>query len=560
MVEPLDPRPPWFQDHGLDLDPFSPDAPIGPVLFQSLREMLDLLQHLAVYGHQLVALLGPPGAGKHTLQSLLLERSEEQWSVVRLGGKDASDREGLLFELLQAWQVNVPVNASLAARELLLRDRLAALRQAGGVPLLLVSEAERLPEPALRLLCTLSRGEAAEGRLQVVLFADESLRERLEALEGDTAGEGFVHWLELPRMEDEEAFTLLQECWHQAGGGALPLDRERVAELNEIAGGLPGPLLREAGAELGGLAGEEREPRWHQGRQMAVGGALLVLMLLGLFLWLGRGEEDAPGVISQELELPTGQQAPAAGKVGQEGAAQETPPEPEISPPVVELSSATGEGTGALSPESPAPAPDAGAPTANEGLAESEDSPAPDATVARDAPDAVAGDVRVVADEKPGAREEPKSAPGERPVTPAPVAQASAPGEEKAAPGAKPGVSTAAPVEVPPAETAPVKPAPVHRPRTAAWLRGLDPDSYVIQVFGSHDRGAALRFIRRYKRQDHFAWFETRHRGRPWYVVVYGHYPDRRRARAALARLPASLRKERPWLRRVGEIQQALNG
>ncbi|RME32948.1 MAG: sporulation protein, partial [Gammaproteobacteria bacterium] len=61
-------------------------------------------------------------------------------------------------------------------------------------------------------------------------------------------------------------------------------------------------------------------------------------------------------------------------------------------------------------------------------------------------------------------------------------------------------------------------------------------------------------------RQDHFAWFETRHRGRPWYVVVYGYYPDRERARAALARLPASLKKGRPWLRRVGEIQQILRG
>ncbi len=557
MAEPLDPRPPWFQDHGLDHDPFSPDAPVGPVLFQSLREMLDLLQHLAVYGHQLVALLGPPGAGKHTLLALLLERSGEQWSVVRLSGDDVSDREGLLFELLQAWQVNVPVNASLAAKELLLRDRLAALRQAGGVPLLLVSEAERLPEPALRLLCTLSRGEAAEGRLQVVLFADEPLRERLEALEGDAAGEGFVHWLELPRMEDEEAFALLQECWHQAGGGELPLDRETVAELNEIAGGLPGPLLQEAGTELGGPAAGEREPRWHQGRRMAVGGALLVLLLLGLFLWLGRGAEEAPEMVSQELELPTGQQAPATGETGQEeGGATPPPLEPEISPPVVEAPPAAGEEAGATTPEGPdQPAETEAVDQAmtslgGEDRAGSAGPPAPDAAEIRTPPAPVAGEAPEAAAPGPQARAEPESAPTGPPATPAPSARAPAPANGKKAPAATPATA--------PAARAPAKPAP--RPRTAAWLRGLDPDSYVIQVFGSHDRGAALRFIRRYRRQDHFAWFETRHRGRPWYVVVYGHYPDRRQARAALARLPASLKRERPWLRRVGDIQQALRG
>ena len=53
-------------------------------------------------------------------------------------------------------------------------------------------------------------------------------------------------------------------------------------------------------------------------------------------------------------------------------------------------------------------------------------------------------------------------------------------------------------------------------------------------------------------------YFETEHEGRPWFVVTQGAYANRTQAQQAVARLPEALRKQQPWPRSMGSIQQSL--
>ncbi len=71
---------------------------------------------------------------------------------------------------------------------------------------------------------------------------------------------------------------------------------------------------------------------------------------------------------------------------------------------------------------------------------------------------------------------------------------------------------------------------------------------------GARDRAAVGRFLEAHRLGDRGAWFTTSHQAQPWFVVVYGLYPDKAAARAAIETLPDALRAGSPWARSVGSI------
>jgi DamX protein len=90
-----------------------------------------------------------------------------------------------------------------------------------------------------------------------------------------------------------------------------------------------------------------------------------------------------------------------------------------------------------------------------------------------------------------------------------------------------------------------------------AWLRQQNPNAYTIQILGVHDRLILKKFLDKHSNEN-LATFKTRHRNKDWYVVVYGVYPTRSQAKQALAKLPASLQENEPWLRPFASVQKAM--
>ena len=74
---------------------------------------------------------------------------------------------------------------------------------------------------------------------------------------------------------------------------------------------------------------------------------------------------------------------------------------------------------------------------------------------------------------------------------------------------------------------------------------------------GTHDPEAVSRFVRHNRLKRNTAWFSTRYQDRPWYVVVYGRYPNKTKARAAIKKLSRPLRTGRPWPRAIAGILSA---
>lgn len=88
------------------------------------------------------------------------------------------------------------------------------------------------------------------------------------------------------------------------------------------------------------------------------------------------------------------------------------------------------------------------------------------------------------------------------------------------------------------------------------WLLSLDPKQYTLQMIGARDEDAVQAFISQYPSLTKVAYYKTLHKGKDWYVVIYGQFTTRSEAKRAVERLPKNLVSSKPWTRRLAEVQK----
>ena len=93
---------------------------------------------------------------------------------------------------------------------------------------------------------------------------------------------------------------------------------------------------------------------------------------------------------------------------------------------------------------------------------------------------------------------------------------------------------------------------------SADWLRKQPASAHTLQLFGVRERSAAERYRVQRGITTQSAILTGTLDGKPWYVVVYGYYPNRTAAVTAATRLSASLRDTKPWARSIGSLRGAL--
>lgn len=92
--------------------------------------------------------------------------------------------------------------------------------------------------------------------------------------------------------------------------------------------------------------------------------------------------------------------------------------------------------------------------------------------------------------------------------------------------------------------------SPVHQ-RLQTW-----PDlGYALQVFGTHNAQRARKLVEQYYGETDLLFYETRHNGKPWYVVINGPYTGRQAAQENIRQLPDGLQRLRPWPRNIASIK-----
>ena len=113
------------------------------------------------------------------------------------------------------------------------------------------------------------------------------------------------------------------------------------------------------------------------------------------------------------------------------------------------------------------------------------------------------------------------------------------------------------PVTATKAKTPAVKVSPVVAVPSQAALQG----SYSIQLAASVSLPRLKQFVVANHLKGKAGFYKTCMKGTAWYMLIYGHYPNKAAASAALTKLPAGLKKQQPWLKSYKTIQaQVANG
>jgi outer membrane protein assembly factor BamD len=94
--------------------------------------------------------------------------------------------------------------------------------------------------------------------------------------------------------------------------------------------------------------------------------------------------------------------------------------------------------------------------------------------------------------------------------------------------------------------------------RDTSWLMAQGPELFTIQVLGTENEALLRQQIKNGGLTNKVAYYKKSRDGIAWYSLVYGSYTSRDAAVSASQSLPSSLRKNKPWIRKIGDIQASL--
>ncbi len=110
------------------------------------------------------------------------------------------------------------------------------------------------------------------------------------------------------------------------------------------------------------------------------------------------------------------------------------------------------------------------------------------------------------------------------------------------------------PASIRPARLA--SPAPSLGPQE--WLQVQDPNFYTLQLASSTLRSSIEKYYERHQLKGKAGFYRDRRQGEDRYTLVYGVYPTASAARKAINDLPEALRKWKPWVRNIKEVQRIM--
>ncbi len=528
---------------------------------------LDLIKHL-IENSELVPLVrGMSGIGKSLLASRLQTGAPDNWVVCLFEADSMMQPERLLAHVARC-------NGLPDAKEDNLRrlvERFELMRKRGSIPVLLIDEAQQLPPTSLITLLRLYERQVGGGPLlSLVLFADEQIDMLLSTPQLQIMSPQSIQVIDLPPLTRDEADSYMRYLLRQEGLDlSLELDAGQMNRIYRETQGAPGPLGTAIRKEVGEL---DDAPT---GSGLKIRGPLLwagvplgvVLLLLLLFQGpINRLFSPEPESMQEKVVSETPQAQPATPPVAEAGALEQPPivlPQPgrEEQAPLPQVDDLASHETVAGS-------------AAEEGQSEPELEPAPaekSPVVAEASPQPISGRPTPEA-----VQASPNGTPAiERAVEPPdstdPAVETSGPEVEQVVPAGGVKVSPVSRSSKQPLaqaeETveAPVQPEVANAPeksdeeagllRSRDWLDEQARGSYTLQLLAVGNTESVKAAITRYGLQEQAFSVKTVRQGKAWYPLLWGVYPDRGAALAAVKRLPEELQKSGAWARSLASLR-----
>jgi DamX protein len=496
--------------HGIRKNPFPIDQ-CDDLFFSTptLTKQIELLRNLVAFGDLLLVVSGVEGAGKTTFLNQFILAADGHWSCCRIDARAAMSLDSLVDELLRGFGMKA-YGDDVQDDETLLRTHLVDLRANGHVAVVTVDDAHLLPQICTEFLLGLAQPRE-EIQLRLLLCTEPG---RLGFSTNDAKR---VHVVVLQPFDEQQSSDYINTRLQYAGlDGDSPFSATVIENIRQDSGGLPGTMHSLA---LHTLMANTDTAQFHR-RPLRIPRPVvylaMALVIAGAAALLLRPDPGYEPVAS----IDTGATDKIRGRV--EG--------------VVTRSSAGEATTGGNKTQTAKAVDTEPQPISESGSAK---------TAALESKQAPAGVVLVRAADDTKA-----PSPGLNNASTRPAITLASPGPAKDA--------TPAMVPVSPlagnVTTSASLPAEPRAARDLDWLHKQEPSNYVIQLVGTRNVAAADKFVDDHKLGPEGAWFLTSHENKPWYVVVYGMYPDSASARAAIKTLPEALRAGSPWPRSVASV------
>jgi DamX protein len=487
-----------------------------------LAKQMDVLRNLVEYGDLLLVISGVEGAGKTTFLNQFLLTADKRWKYCRLDAREEMTVDSLVDGLLRSFGLNA------RGDEALLRAHLADIHANGDVAMVAVDDAHLLPQICTEFLLRLAE---ERGRIELrLLLTTEPGR-----LGFSTNDAKHVHVVVLQPFDLQQSGDYLHTRLRVAGlVGDSPFSASMVGDIQQDSGGLPGAIHPSA---LHTLLANTEMSQFRSGLPRRPASSILLRPRLGrpASPYLVRPwtrTSSIHGLVTRCTSMTTRTMvAVAVALVIAGGAAVFLALEAGMEPMAAGDAVTSGEAQGPTTSGDPQIA------AAGRG---STDDQKRTARIAEPFSESVTATV-------PVSRED-SGAPM--------VLRAHTSSDAKVLVLDENGISMTPAVAVtsPANAKAASAPAKAQAAHDLDWLRKQEPSHYVIQVVGTRDASAVSKFLDDHELGSKGAWFVTTHESKPWYVVVYGLYPDKRSARAAIERLPERLRAGSPWPRSVASV------
>ena len=475
----------------------------------TLGKQADALRNLVNYSELLLVVSGVEGAGKTTFLNQFLLTADKSWRCCRVDANSSMTIDSLVDQLLTGFGLSARGDDAQSDETLLLAH-LSNLHASGDIALLSVDDAHLLPQICTEFLLALAeQHDDIDLRL---LLATEPGRVGFSTHDSKR-----VHVAVLKPFDTQQSGDYLNSRLSYAGlVGDSPFSGSVVDDIHQDTGGLPGAIHPPALHTLLANSDTYRLRRRTPMTKRVIAYVALVLVI-GASAALVFAPESGLDRVAVRGPGTTGK---VEGRITTRAVTTAADESRSVSPPRRETRSAAAE----------APS---GVVTAEEQTKQTHD----EATIVVVA--SAGGDVKVFTLDDKGA----STTAAVAVTSPVPVKG------EVSAGNNEPIASLAS--NVTPAAIRSSKPQAA---RDLGWLRRQNPSHYVIQVLGVRDTSAVHQFFDTHKLAAKGAWYVTSHENKPWYVVVYGVYPDRASARAAIKSLPGALRAGSPWPRSVASV------
>lgn len=484
---------------------------------EDAEKSLRYVKQLGEWTHRILVVSGARGPGRAALFQLLSNHVEPGSRAARVNASGLASP--LQFWGAVAFGLGLEAQDSASAPDLeakvLAHSR--ELAESGHLDILLVDNADQLPESVIESLLALMEKSLAFDSLRLVLFGDENFSQGFDLMIAAFAPE--VGWHHTPVTHETVEATerhLRSRMARAPGRAQVDVDVARsdpgarqwaIPWIHIVAGGVIALVLLAMLVDFDALFGTEDE---------FAKGIPTPLEALEARDSAGRQAASTTPGLDVEVETRPGATAPETPRES-----EETAPEDAERIAMPRASPAAG---GSSADASEVQAPSSGDATAAEDVtqagAQAEATPAANAATSGEAGEAVGGA--------------------------APTSDEAAPvgGEESA-----PAVSA----ETEKVAVQQATSAPEHR--GPAWILAQNPGAYVLQLFGVSSRARLDRFLDAQPPGEPFAYFETRRGGKPWFVVLYGVYEDRASAQRRASELPSSVAGS-SWVRPFRDVQR----